>query len=99
MEDAAESVTSLNGTAGWHDRWWTRQLLLDPLVRPCGIVVRHKLAQHVSQMSLVQNDKVIEAFLTDCSNPPFGKGVGIGSLKGCEQDLNAFRLKNSIKGG
>ena len=98
MEDAAEAVMSLNCTPGWTGRLWNRQLLLDPLVRTGGVVVRHKLAHHVPQMGLVQNDDMIEAFLPDGSNPSLRKGVGIGSLIGCEQDLNAFRSKDGIKG-
>jgi hypothetical protein len=48
-------------------------------------------------MSRIDDEKMIQAFFPDRADPAFGEGVCIGSPDRSVDDLQAFRLENSIK--
>jgi hypothetical protein len=48
-------------------------------------------------MSSIDDENVIHAFFPGSADPAFGEGVGIGSSDWSVNDMQAFRLENSIK--
>jgi hypothetical protein len=59
-------------------------------MRTGGVVVDNKFLQHMPKMGFIENDELIQTLLTNRSYPPLGKGIGVGSAKGCEQNSDAF---------
>src|SRR5579859_3856301 len=48
-------------------------------------------------MYLVDDQQLIQTLFTDRPNHPLGVGVGIWSMVGCWDNINAFRAKNYIE--
>ncbi len=48
-------------------------------------------------MKCIQDKDMVKAFLSDSSNPTFGKRIGIGCIVGCVNNMKSFGLKDDIK--
>jgi len=48
-------------------------------------------------MGTTGDQDVIQAFFSDSANPAFGEGIGIRRLKRGMDNVDTFRLKDSIK--
>ena len=76
MEEAAESVVSVNGSvvrSGAHrDRFWDRRLLLERTVRSVRGVMSDILAQHALKMPVRNDQEPVEAFAPNASDPALG---------------------------
>ena len=48
-------------------------------------------------MGTTGDQDVIQAFFSDGANPAFGEGIGIRRLKRGMDNVDTFRLKDSIK--
>jgi hypothetical protein len=48
-------------------------------------------------MGFIENDHLIQAFLTHCPNPSLGKGIGIRSVIGGMNDGDPLGGEHSIK--
>ena len=59
-----------------------RNLLPNPLMRPCLIEIGHILIQNALELPLLQDQQVIQAFLTNTSQEAFTDGIGSGSVNG-----------------
>jgi hypothetical protein len=97
VKDAAKSIPPLNCGSRLHRRWRDGQLLLESLVRTGGVVMQDELVQYTAQVRFVQNDDVIETLLAHGSHPTLGKRIGVGCMKRCEQNVDAFRPKGGVK--
>ncbi len=50
-------------------------------------------------MPFIDDDQLVEAFLTDSANPAFGVGIGIWSTNGRVNHFDVLCDKNVIEGG
>src|SRR5437899_3092067 len=58
-------------------------------MRPCLIEVGHILIQNALALLLLQDQQVIQAFLTNTSQETFTDGIGSGSMNGGFEQLDA----------
>ena len=58
-------------------------------MRPCLIEVGHILIQNALELPLLQDQQVIQAFLTNTSQEAFTDGIGSGSMNGGFEQLDA----------
>ena len=90
VEDAAQHRATPNGADAHRLFWRNGALLLKTLMGAGHIVVVDIGLQHPAQMSLVQNQEMIQAFFPYGSHPTFSIRVDIGCPKGGANDLDAF---------
>src|SRR5262245_12294742 len=64
-------------------------LLPNPLMRSCRVEVGHVRIQYALELSLLQDQQVIQAFLTHTSQEAFTDGIGSGSVNGGFEYLDA----------
>ena len=62
-----------------------------------SVVVLNKFNQNAPQVGSIEDKNVIQTFFPGRADPAFSKGVGIGSPDRSVDDMQAFRLENSIK--
>src|SRR5262245_36495613 len=93
MADQAATDASFRGNAKGN---WC--LLAEPLMRPGCIVISSVFGQHVDQVTLVENQQVVQASFPDGANPALRDGVGFGRLEWSQHDFDAFGDKDVIKG-
>ncbi len=48
-------------------------------------------------MGLVENEKLVETFVADRSNPTLGVSIGIRCIKWGENHMNAFSVENDVE--
>ncbi len=74
--------------------WWKKstrhfwKLLPDPLMRPCTIEVGDIPIEHALELLLVEDQEVVEAFLSDTPQEAFADRIGSGSVRGGVEKLN-----------
>ena len=73
-------------------------MLIDTLMGARSVVVLRKFDQDALQMLRIDDENMIQAFLPDSANPPFGVSICIGSLKRSVNDRDAFGLEDGLKG-
>ena len=66
-------------------------------MRTGGVVVMRVFLQHPPEMSLVQDEQLIEAFLPNCAHPAFGYGIGLRRTKGRTNNFKAFRDEDLVE--
>ncbi len=63
------------------------------------VVVVNILFQNTPQMSLVEDEDMIEALLSDGSHPTLGMGIGVGRLVRSGNDTQPFASEDGSAGG
>jgi len=63
-------------------------------VRSYGFIIAYVAIQNTNEVCLVQNQEMIETFLTNRSYPPFGKGICIRRMDWRVNDMKTGRLEN-----
>ena len=76
-----------------------RNLLLDALMRSCLVEVDHIRVEHALELPLMQDQQVIQAFLSDTPHKPLTDGVGLGSLIRGFEKLDATGRRHPHKRG
>ncbi len=66
-------------------------------MRTGSVVVVRRFLQHTHEMSLIQDDQLIKAFLANRAHPAFGNRIGFRRAKGCANKFKAFRDKNLVE--
>ena len=74
-----------------------RNHLRDSLVRAMSVVMTGVAAKDAFEVSFVENQQVVEAFRSDGSHEPFGKGVRIRGPKGSPKDLGALGIEHVVE--
>jgi len=98
VEDATEDVAALDRASVLGLSVGDGATLVDALMRACNVVITvDELTQHPPEMGFIENEKMVEAFFSDGTDPSFGEGIGIGSLKGCGENMEAFADENGIE--
>jgi hypothetical protein len=59
-----------------------RYLLRNPLMGSCLVEVDHIRIEHALEFLLMQDEQMIEAFLTNTAQEAFTDGIGSGSVNG-----------------
>jgi hypothetical protein len=78
-------------------RWWLRNLLLDPLMRPGSVEVPHISVEHALELPLMEDEQVIEALPSHTAQETLTEGIGSRRvIRSCEK-LDATRLGNPIE--
>src|SRR5947207_8708559 len=67
-------------------------------MRPCRIVVVGILPQHATQVSLVRDQDLVEAFSADRAYPTLGDSIRIGGTKRGQDSLDTFGDQYGFKG-
>jgi hypothetical protein len=62
------------------------------------IVVREIVLYYETQVTLIEDEELVQTFLADASDPTLGIGVGVRGSNGHMDNGDAFCLKDSIKG-
>ena len=66
-------------------------------MRSAAVVMIYELEENTTQMSFIDYQDVVETLLTNSLDPTLTEGIGIGCLNGRGNDMDTFRLKNSIE--
>jgi hypothetical protein len=66
-----------------------RNLLLDPLMRSCLVEVGHIGIEHALELLLLNNQQMIQAFLSDAPQEALTDRIGSGRMNRRFQDLDA----------
>ena len=78
VDDPTKHLSTLDGARVLRLPEGDGELLSNPLMGASYVVVVvDKLSQHSPQMSLIEDEDMIQAFLSGCSYPSFGIGIGI----------------------
>jgi hypothetical protein len=98
MQDTTEHVTTNNRAKRWPASKRNRRLLIESLVGTRRVEIVDIFPQDTLQMSLIEDQELIQAFLSYRTHLTFGKRVGIGcSIRG-QDSLDTFRRKDGFKG-
>ncbi len=65
-------------------------LLSKSLMWTGSVVIVNVFLEHTSKMTLVQDEQLIQAFLTNRADPAFGHGIGFRRSKGSTNNFKAF---------
>jgi len=68
-------------------RFW--YLLLHPLVWPCLVEVDHIGMEHALKLLLLQDEQVVQTFLTNATQETLTDGIGSWRMNGRFEHLNA----------
>ena len=74
-----------------------RDLLLDALMRPCLVKVPHIRLEDTLKLLLLQDQQMIEAFLSDAPQETLTKGIGSWSMIGRFEDLDTANFRHPSK--
>jgi len=98
MDDATEHLPPaycpVSGTR-LLDHW---TLLLERLMGSRAMVIDHVFLEHPLEMPLVQDQHVVQTFLTHGPDPPLRKGVGLWCVIGRLDDCDTLGSKDGIEG-
>jgi hypothetical protein len=98
VDDAAEDIAALDRVSVLGLAVGDRGALVNALMRASNVVIAvGELAQHPLQMGIIEDEKMIEAFLSGGTDPSFGVRICIGSLKGCGENMEALADEDSIE--
>lgn len=61
------------------------------------IVISGVLVHDAVQMLLIENDELVQTFLTDCPHPAFSKRIGIRCSERRGNNVNGLAFKDRIK--
>jgi hypothetical protein len=76
-----------------------RDLLLDPLMRPCQVEVGHIRIQNALELLLLQDQQMVEAFLSYTPQETLTDGIGLGSMNRRFEQLDATGRCHSAETG
>lgn len=104
LEDAAEAALAEHLVGTWFlPQRWLRGLsdghVADPLMRAMFVVMRDELGDQERQVSLTENDELVQALLTRRPDPALGVGVHVraGGRREHHLDTGALHgLQNQI---
>ncbi len=82
---------------GWSA--WSRNLLLDPLMRSCLVEVLHIGIKHPLQLLLLQHEQVVQAFFSDAPQEALTDRIGSWGMNRCFEKLNATGGRHASKTG
>ena len=72
--------------------------LVNALMRPRNVVISvGELIQHPLQMSIIEDEKMIETLISGCSHSSFGVSIRIRSPKGRGQNMETLADENGIE--
>ena len=74
-----------------------RYLLRNPLMGSCLVEVDYIRIEHTLELLLMQDEQMIEAFLTNTSQEAFTDGIGSGSVNGILSSLMPLVLATRAK--
>ncbi len=66
-------------------------------MRPGSVVVLCVFLQNAHEMSLIQDEQLVQAFLPNCAHPPFSHGIGFRCTKGRPNHFKAFRGEDLVE--
>jgi hypothetical protein len=99
MDDPGQHITSRNPISAALGDVWYRALLLQTLVRAPLVVVRNKGSEHPVQVTLVQDEQVVQTLTTHGAHPTLRHGVGTRRLVGSPHDFSSFAPEDDIETG
>ncbi len=82
---------------GWSA--WSRNLLLDPLMRSCLVEVLHIGIEHPLQLLLLQDEQVVQAFFSDAPQEALTDRIGSWGMNRRFEKLNATGGRHASKTG
>jgi hypothetical protein len=74
-----------------------RYLLRNPLMRSCLVKVRHIRIEHAVELPLMEDQQVVQAFLSDAPQIAFADGIGSWCMNGRGEKLNRTRGRHTSK--
>ena len=98
VDDTAKDVTALDRSSVLGLAVRDGATLVNALMRTSNVVIAvGELAQHPLQMGIIENEEMIEAFLSGSTDPSFGVRICIGSLKGFGENVDALADEDGIE--
>jgi hypothetical protein len=74
-----------------------RDLLLDALMRPCLVKVRHISIEDAVELPLMEDQHMVQAFLSDTPQETFADSIGSGCMNRRFEDLDSARFRHTSK--
>ena len=89
INNSSEYISPSDGTCPtrFHSGCWS--LLVDPLMGSGSVVECHIFRQHVAEMSLIQNEDVIQSFLSDLPYPVLSDSVSLWGTRWCPDNIHS----------
>ncbi len=97
VKNATEDAATANRTRTYGCGRGDRSLPVDSLMWTRGVVVSDQLPHDSSQMSLFDDEQIVQKLLPDGSHPALRMGMGIRGMIGRMNHPDPFRAKNGIK--
>ena len=98
VDDAAKDIAALDRASMLGLPVGYRGALVNALMRASNVVIAiGKLAQHPLQMGIIENEEMIEAFLSGGADPAFREGIRIRSPKGSGENVKALADEDGIE--
>ncbi len=97
MIDAVQNGLTAHWTTRCSTRWGDGNLLIDPLMGARRVEKRNVLAHDVSQMRLIDDQHLVQAFFPHGSNPPFHAGVGVRGMMRDGDHVDACRPEHCFE--
>lgn len=97
MDDSTKNVTTAHRSIALATRFWDRNLLFETLMRACGVEELDVIAHDTSQVRLVDDQQLIQAFVPRGSNPAFHEGIGIRCANGGGDHVDTFGAKDRVE--
>ena len=99
MDNSAQYIPSTDRSLSGHFTIYFREVLPKTLVRTPPVVIGCVLQQHRLQMTVVDDEQVVETFLSDGTYPTLGKRIGIRRPNGRADHFDLLRGKHLIESG
>jgi hypothetical protein len=80
-------------TVCWRD--WAP--LVNTLMGSCLVVELNVLAHNTGQMIGIDDNELVQTFVSNGAHPAFGKGIGVWRTHGGADDMNALRPEDVIE--
>jgi hypothetical protein len=98
MKDATQNVVAVYFAVGWSSSKGNGSLLRQALMRTCSIIVADILGQNATEVGLIRDKYLVEAFGAHSAYPALGDSISIGGTIRCQDGLHAFGSKYGFKG-
>ena len=97
MQDAAQDIAPLDPTIARRRLQPNRALLIDTVMRPTMVVVLGIHGQHTTEMSLAEDQDLVQALLSNRTNPAFRKRICVRCSNGRANARDVLRPEDRVE--
>lgn len=99
IEQPTEPLPPTDGTAGARSWQLIDQLVVQPLVVPLAVIVRHKVSKRLPKVAFSERNHAVKAFLSNRAHEPLRIGIAIRSQERCANHPHARHRKLALDAG